>query len=225
MNSLRDTILIVDDQRVNRVILHGIFEKSYNLIEATNGEEAVRLIEEYHGALAVVLLDIVMPIMDGYEVLKEMGVRGFLKEIPVVVITAENTSDNEVKAFDLGAQDIIVKPFEPLVVNRLVRNVIELNLHRLNQEELIEQQAEKLRQSNAVMIDALSSIIEYRSVETGQHIQRIRLYTQVLLEDVAQRFPDYMLDEHKINLISNASSMHDIGKIGIPDSILNKLDV
>jgi len=222
MNSLRDTILIVDDQRVNRVILHGIFEKSYNLIEATNGEEAVRLIEEYHGALAVVLLDIVMPIMDGYEVLKEMGVRGFLKEIPVVVITAENTSDNEVKAFDLGAQDIIVKPFEPLVVNRLVRNVIELNLHRLNQEELIEQQAEKLRQSNAVMIDALSSIIEYRSVETGQHIQRIRLYTQVLLEDVAQRFPDYMLDEHKINLISNASSMHDIGKIGIPDSILNK---
>ena len=130
-------------------------------------------------------------------------------------------------AFDLvlanmGASDIIVKPFELHVVCRRVQNIIELNQHKLYQDELIEEQSRKLRESNAVMINALSSIIEYRSVETGKHIQRIGVFTRVLLEDVAHCYPEYLLDDRKIAIIFSASALHDIGKIAIPDAILNK---
>jgi len=218
----RNIILIVDDMEVNRVILRGIFEKKYDLLEAENGEQAMLFTEQYHEHIAAMLLDLMMPVKSGYQVLQELGSQGYLAEMPVIVITAEDSAENEVQAFDLGASDIIMKPFEPHVVERRVENIIELNLHKLNQNELIEEQATRLRESNSLIIDALSSIIEYRSVETGQHIQRIRLFTKVLLEDVAASFPEFMLDEHKIHIITSAASLHDIGKIAIPDSILNK---
>ena len=218
----RDTILVVDDMEVNRAILRGLFEQDYNLLEAENGEQALVLLEQCHGRIAAVLLDLVMPVMDGYETMEALRGKGLLSEFPVVVITAEGSADNEVKAFDLGASDIVMKPFEPYVVKRRIQNIIELNLRKLYQEELIAEQSAKLRESNAVMVDALSSIIEYRSVETGQHIQRIRLFTKILLEDVARSCPEYGLDERTIDVIASASSMHDIGKIAISDSILNK---
>ena len=218
----KDTILIVDDQELNRVILRTVFEDEYNLLEAENGEQALLLVAQYHENIAAVLLDLVMPIKDGYQVLKELDEKNMLGSLPVIVITAEDSAENEVKAFDLGASDIIMKPFEPHVVHRRVQNVVELNLRKLNQQEIIEAQAQKLRESNSIMIDALSSIIEYRSVETGQHIHRIRLFTEVLLTDVARCYPEYALDARKISMIASASSMHDIGKIAIPDSILNK---
>lgn len=218
----RDTILIVDDMEVNRAILHGVFETQYNLLEAENGEQALLLLEAYHGQIAALLLDLMMPVMNGYQVMEEMRERGEFTDVPVVVITAEDSVEHEVRAFDLGASDIVKKPFEPHVVKRRIQNIIELNLHRLNQEELIAEQAARLRESNAVMIDALSSIIEYRSVETGQHIQRIRMFAKVLLEDVSRCYAEYGLNERNIDMIASASSMHDIGKIAIPDSILNK---
>ena len=218
----RDTILIVDDMEVNRAILHGVFETQYNLLEAENGEQALLLLEAYHGQIAALLLDLMMPVMNGYQVMEEMRERGEFTDVPVVVITAEDSVEHEVRAFDLGASDIVKKPFEPHVVKRRIQNIIELNLHRLNQEELIAEQAARLRESNAVMIDALSSIIEYRSVETGQHIQRISMFAKVLLEDVSRCYAEYGLNEQNIDMIASASSMHDIGKIAIPDSILNK---
>lgn len=218
----RDTILIVDDMEINRVILRGVFETDYNLLEAENGQQALVLLEQYHGRIAAVLLDLVMPVKDGYQVLKEIGQSGLLSEFPVVVITAEDSVENEVQVFDMGASEIIMKPFEPHVVKRRVQNIVELNLHRLNQEELIEEQAARLRESNSTMIDALSSIIEYRSAETGQHIRRIRIFTEVLLTDVAASYPEYGLADADIQMIVSASSMHDIGKIAIPDAILNK---
>jgi len=218
----RGTILIVDDQELNRALLHGIFEDSYELREAENGEAAMELVHELHGELAAVLLDIVMPKKDGYQVLKEIGAEGYFQEFPVVIITAENSTETELQAFDLGASEMISKPFAPHVVRRRVQNVIELNLHRLYQDEIIAEQSEEIRRSNESMIDALTSIIEYRSLETGQHIVRIREFTRALLERVAQSSPEYSLDDHKIDLIVSASSMHDIGKVAIPDSILNK---
>lgn len=218
----RDTIIIVDDMEINRVILRGVFEKDYKLLEAENGDQALLLAEQHHSEIAAMLLDLVMPVKDGYQVMTEIGNKNLLAEFPVIVITAEDSAENEVQAFDLGASDIIMKPFEPHVVKRRVQNIIELNLHKLNQEELIEEQAAKLRESNAVMVDALSSIIEYRSVETGQHVKRIRMFTQILLEDVARSYPEFGLTEQNISIIVSASSMHDIGKIAIPDSILNK---
>ena len=216
----RDTILIVDDMEVNRAILHGVFETQYNLLEAENGEQALLLLEAYHGQIAALLLDLMMPVMNGYQVMEEMRERGEFTDVPVVVITAEDSVEHEVRAFDLGASDIVKKPFEPHVVKRRIQNIIELNLHRLNQEELIAEQAVRLRESNAVMIDALSSIIEYRSVETGQHIQRIRMFAKVLLEDVSRCYAEYGLNEQNIDMIASASSMHGIGKIAIPDSIM-----
>ena len=222
MTDQRDTILIADDMEVNRVILSGAFEKSYNLLEAENGDQALFLISQYHSRLAAVLLDVLMPAENGYQVMSEINARGWLAEFPVIVITVENSVESELRAFDMGASDIITKPFELHVIRRRVQNIIELNRHKLYQDELIEEQAKKLRESNSVMIDALSSIIEYRSVETGKHIQRIGMFTKVLLEDVADCCPEYMLDDRNIASIVSASALHDIGKIAIPDAILNK---
>ena len=172
--------------------------------------------------MAIMLLDLNMPVKDGYQLMTELKEEGLLSRLPVIIITAEDSSENEVKAFDLGASDIIMKPFEPHVVKRRVQNVIELNHRKLYQEQIIEEQAAKLRESNTVMVDALSSIIEYRSLETGQHIQRIRLFTRTLLQEVSRQYPDEGLNSKNIDIIASASSMHDIGKIAIPDSILNK---
>lgn len=218
----RDTILIVDDMEINRTILCGLFKDEYHLLEAENGEQALFLLEQYHSSIAIMLLDVVMPEKNGYQVLEEMNGNGMLSEVPVIVITADDSLEGELRAFDLGASDIIAKPFEPHVVKRRVDNIIELYLHRHNLENLVDEQAVKLRESNDVLIDALSSVIEYRSLESGQHIKRIRMLTKVLLEEVKQTCPEYGLNEHKINAIASASAMHDIGKIAIPDNILNK---
>lgn len=218
----RDTLLIVDDMEVNRAILRSLFERQFNLLEAENGEQALMLLNEYQEHVAAMLLDLVMPIKDGYEVMEEMRRNGLLKRVPVIVITSDDTVESEVRAFDLGASDIIMKPFEPHVVKRRIQNAVELYRHKLHLEELVEEQSASLRESNAIIIDALSSVIEYRSLESGQHIRRIRLFTKILLEDVARSYQEYNLDDRKIEIIADASSMHDIGKIAIPDAILNK---
>ncbi|MCD8278382.1 sensor domain-containing diguanylate cyclase/phosphohydrolase [Enterocloster citroniae] len=218
----RDTILIVDDMEINRVILSGLFQDEYHLLEAENGEQALLLLKQYHSNIAIMLLDVVMPVMDGYQVMKEMGAGGFLDEVPVVVITADNSLEGELRSFDLGASDIIVKPFEPHVVKRRVHNIIELYLHKHNLEDMVDHQARKLKESNDILVDALSSVIEYRSLESGQHIKRIRLLTRVLLEEVSKNCPEYGLDQQKIEVIASASALHDIGKIAIEDRILNK---
>ena len=191
----RDTVLIVDDIEVNRIILRGIFEKDYNLLEAENGDQAMLFLKQYHRQIAAVLLDLVMPQKDGFQVLTEMNDLDMLAECPVIVITSEDSPDNTVKAFDLGASDIVMKPFEPVVVKRRVQNSIALCQNQQNLQERIDEQAARLLESNAVMIDALSAIIEYRSVETGQHIQRIRMFTKVLLEEVSNHFPEIGFDK------------------------------
>lgn len=218
----RNTVLIVDDMEVNRAILCGLFEGKYELLEAENGVRALELLRRRGGEIAVVLLDIVMPEKDGYEVLQEMQQTGMLKTTPVVVITSENSAESELLAFDYGASDIVTKPFEPHLVKRRVENIVELYRHKLHLEDLVEEQAARLRKSNEVLTDALSTVIEYRSLESGQHILRIRMFTKVLSEEIARRYPEYQLNAAKIDVIARASAMHDIGKIAIPDSILNK---
>lgn len=218
----RNTILLVDDVEMNRAILGGLFKDEYHILEAENGEQALLLLNEYHSSIAIMLLDIIMPVKDGYQVLEEIRGNGLLDEVPVIIITADNSVESELKAFDLGASDIIIKPFEAHVVRRRVHNTIELSLHKHNLESLVAEQARKLKETNEVLVDGLSSIIEYRSVETGQHIRRIRLLTKALLKEVNLNCPEYDLNDHKIDVIADASAMHDIGKIAIPDSVLNK---
>lgn len=218
----QETILIVDDAEINRALLRNLFDRDYNLLEAENGEQALMLLRQYSETIIAVLLDLVMPEKDGYEVLAEMRRARLLYHAPVVVITADDTTDNQVRVFELGASDIIAKPFKPEVVKSRVKNIIELGRYRRRLEALVEEQAMKMQESNAAVIDMLSSVIEYRSLESGQHIRRIRMFTKILLEDVAKNYQEYNLNDYKIRLITDASSMHDIGKIAIPDSILNK---
>ena len=220
----RDTILIADDAEMNRAVLRSIFEEDYKVLEAENGEQALFLMRQYSSRIAVVLLDLDLPVKDGFEVLKQQQTSEALRELPVAVITGQDSMECGLRAFDLapGVCELLLKPFEPELVQRRVRRMAESNMRRENQESLIQEQAERLRESHSVMIAALSSIIEYRSAETGQHINRIQMFTRVLLEDVAASCPELGLDKGKIAMIAGASALHDIGKIAIPDAILNK---
>ncbi len=201
---------------MNRAILRSLFQQDYNILEAENGQQGLMLLNHYKDTIAAMLLDIVMPGRNGYEVLNDMSVSGLLEIVPVIVITAEDTSESEVRAFDLGASDIVKKPFESSVVRRRVNNVVELNRHKLHLEDLVEEQASRLRESKAALTDALSSVIEHRSLESGQHVLRIRMFTKILLEDVMVNYPEYGLDNRTINLIASASALHDIGKSRFP---------
>lgn len=220
--SMQETILIADDAEINRVMLRGLFEGEYNLLEAENGEQALMLLKQYSETITAVLLDLIMPEKNGYEVLEGMQAAEQLVRVPVIVITADDSADSKVQVFKLGASDIITKPFEPNVVLSRVKNIIELNRYRRHLEALVEEHTIRANESNAALIDMLSSVIEYRSLESGQHIRRIRMFTKILLEDVAKNYLEYNLNKRNILLITAASSMHDIGKIAIPDSILNK---
>lgn len=224
MKSRRDTILIADDIEFDRAVLREQLEGDYNLLEAESGAQALLLLEEYHATIAVAVLKLELKLEDGRMVLEELGARGFLNEVPAVTIVTERSSVNEAHAFALGASDIVIKPFEPHVVSGRLQNVADLFFYRRHMEELLEEQAQNLRESNEVLTDALSSVIEYRSLESGQHVLRIRMFTKILLRNVMHSCPEFGLDEGKINIISQAAAMHDIGKIAIPDAILNKPD-
>lgn len=218
----QETILIADDAEINRAILRSLFEGKYNLLEAENGEQALMLLRQYSETVTVVLLDLVMPVKDGYQVLEEIQQENLAYHVPVIVITADDSTDSKVRVFERGASDIITKPFDPDVVKSRVRNIIELSRYRRGLEVLVEEQSARAREANAAIIDMLSSVIESRSLESGQHIRRIRMFTKILLEEVATNYQEYGLNERQIQMITDASSMHDIGKIAIPDSILYK---
>lgn len=217
-----NTLLLVDDMQINRTILCALFEGEYEILEAEDGAQALTLMRRNRKRIAAVLLDLLMPVKDGYAVLQEVSADETLFRIPVIVITADHTPESEVRVFDLGASDIITKPFESRSVKRRIQNAVELYRHKLHLEELVEEQAAQIRESNTALIDGLSSVIEHRSLESGQHIRRIRGFTRILLREVAREHPEYGMNGHTIEIIASASSLHDIGKIAIPDAVLNK---
>lgn len=218
---VRDTLLLVKSSADRRAMLRSVFEDNYNLLEAETGEQAMLLMEQNCSCIAAVLLNSKLPVMSGFDVLSAMQKNPELADIPVVIITTSPAED-EALAFDLGASDVVVDPYDPFVLSRRIQTLLDLNRHKWHLEELAAEQAKILQHSNDVMVDALSSIIEYRSVESGQHILRIRRFTQILLNEIAQNCPEYGLTDYTINIIASASALHDVGKISIPDSILNK---
>lgn len=227
----KQQILIVDDEEINRVILMEMYADSrdeYELLEADNGRDAVEQIEKNRN-IALILLDVVMPIMDGFKVLEYMQNRDLLKEIPVILITGETIKDSEGKAYAFGVADVIHKPFYPHIVKRRSKNIIELYQNKRNmearlkeQEKEIRAQEKEIRETNEFMIDALSSVVESRSAETGDHTKRIKYYTRLMAKCLMEHFPRYELTSAKVDAISRASVLHDIGKIGISDAILLK---
>ena len=224
----KQQILIVDDEEINRVILRGLFQDEYQIVEAGNGQEAIAQIEKNNN-IVLILLDIVMPVMNGFGVLDHMKDHDLLEKIPVILITGETVIDSDDQAYAYGVADVMHKPFYPHIVKRRGKNIIELyqNKHHMQerlkeQEEAIRAQEKKIRESNEFMIDALSSVVEFRNLETGEHIRRIKYFTRILLKYLMKYFPKYGLTPVQVDEISRAAALHDIGKIGIPDSILLK---
>lgn len=229
MDKNRQKILIVDDEEVNRVILNGMFRDEFETLEAENGQDAVELIEKYHTDIVLVLLDIMMPVMDGFGVLDYMKEHGLIDSVPVIMITSEDISESDDRAYMYGIADVMHKPFYPHIVKRRSHNIIELYRNKQNmeqrlkeQEETLKEQERALQENNEFMIETLSSVVEFRSQETGDHIRRIKYFTRILLKYLLKYFPRYGLTEKDVDEIARAAALHDIGKIGISDAILQK---
>lgn len=225
----KKTILIADDAEINRGILKLIFEEQFNILEAQDGEQAIEILEAQHDEIVLLFLDLMMPIKTGLDVIEYMREHGYMETIPVIMITGEATAETDVKAYEYGVSDIIYKPFESRVVMRRTINILELFENRINMEKKLEERTkelvasrEKLEKSNEFLVNALSSVVEFRSLESGEHIKRVRYFTRIILNCLMKYYPEYELTKEQIDLMVNASALHDIGKIAIPDSILLK---
>ncbi|MBP5304462.1 MAG: response regulator [Lachnospiraceae bacterium] len=225
---MKKTIFVVEDVEINREILCNIFDEKYRIIQASDGKEAIDFLKA--GLKPnIMLLDIIMPRIDGFGVHEFMANNGFKDKFPVVVLTGENVNNHTKKAYDMGVNDVIEKPFDAYIINRRIENLMDLYEHKNNLERLVDaqiskikRQAEKLNDINYRIIDTLGTIVEFRNLESGTHIFRVREYTKILLQAFAKEDPSLDLTEDKINMIAYASALHDIGKIGIPDNILLK---
>lgn len=229
MESEEKIMLVVDDMELNRAILNELFSNSYKILEAENGRDALQMIGEYGSDIAIVLLDLIMPVMNGFEVLRQMSDSGQIEKIPVIMITSENSEQAILEGYNLNATDVITKPFNPDIVRKRVENTVELHSYKQHLEnkvrsqvETIEKQNLELEKVNNFIIDTLSTIVEFRDADTGQHVKRIRMLTKILLHALTEDNSQYGLTEEDINVISSAAAMHDIGKISIPDNILLK---
>jgi putative two-component system response regulator len=225
----RHTILIADDAQSSREALRGILADHYDLLEACDVEGAIRLLSDRWNDIALVFLDLVMPKGSGLDVLRFMRGQGLLERIPVVVITGMPAEAIDEQIYTLGATDILYKPFAPMVVLHRAQNTIELFQHKLSLEEQLAERTHDLmeskriiEQSNEFLINALSSVVEFRSLESGEHIHRVKRLTRLLLQCIQENYPEYQLSDDQVRMISDASALHDVGKIAIPDSILLK---
>ena len=218
---LKPRILIADDSAMNRAILVEMLGDGYDILEAENGREAVQILQG-GSEIDLLLLDITMPEMDGFEVLEQMKRCGWIKEVPVIMISAENDSAYVERAYDMGATDFIGRPFDMAVVRRRVTNTLMLYTKQKQLVGLVARQVYENQKSNNLMISILSHIVEFRNGESGQHVLHIRTATQLILNHLIQKTDKYRLSAADIAMIGTASSLHDIGKINIPEEILNK---
>ena len=219
---MRNIILLIDESAERREMLRNILDIHYTVLEAIGLEQTDILLEQNQQRLAAILIDMDMILKEGKNVLLEIPRFSTLNNVPKIVITQLYTPEMDNLAYDWGADFTLHRPFHPQLVEKTVHNMVNLYSHKWNLEKIVEEQKKALIYSNDIMVDTLSTIIEYRSAESGQHVLRIRHFTRVLLEALAETCPEYNLDEHTIQFISSASAMHDIGKISIPDTILNK---
>ena len=215
MNKSRATILIVDDVEINRTILAEIFKDDYNILEADNGLQAIEMINGSFG-ISAVLLDLIMPGINGLEVLKEMNKSGKTDSIPVFLITAAESQKALMDGYQLGAVDVIMKPFMPNFIKCRINNVIELYAHRNKLEHIVAKQVERLNSLNQSMVETLATVIEFRDCESGEHVKRIGRLTKILMTQVSEMYPEHHLPETEIDKIVTSSILHDVGKISIP---------
>ena len=219
--SEKEKILIADDSAMNRAILTEMLGDGYEILEAENGCQAVSIMQT-NVDIDLLLLDIMMPEMDGFDVLAMMNKYHWIDDIPVIMISAENASSYVERAYDLGATDYISRPFDMAIVRRRVINTLMLYAKQKRLVRLVAEQVYEKEKSSSTMINILSHIVEFRNGESGLHVLHIQTATDILLRTLVRKNDKYNLNAADISLISTASALHDIGKINIPESILNK---
>ena len=221
-NQIKQRILVVDDSEMNRAILCEMLKDDFEIIEATNGQECVSLIEQYGKEISLVLLDIVMPIMDGFEILMYMNRNHWIEDVPVIMISSEESENYIRKAFKFGVSDYISRPFDSKVVYQRVFNTIKLYAKQRRLISMVSDQMHEKEKNNQMMVEVLRQIMEFRNGESGLHVVHINTLTRLLLERLVENTDAYNLTPDDCYLISTASAFHDIGKVGIDESILNK---
>ena len=228
-NSKMSKALIIDDVAINRDLLEEILEVNYEVLQAENGRIGLELLDQNKDDLEVILLDFYMPELDGEGFLKGMKERGLIGRIPVLMISTEESAEIQSKCFDLGVSDFIVKPFNFSVVERRVENTASLFKYKNNLESIVDAQTEQLRDQNERLIninesiiESLGSIVEARNLESGEHVRRVKLYTEIVAHAIMDMYPEYGLTALDIDRIAYCSPLHDVGKIMISDAILTK---
>ncbi len=218
----RHKILIVDDSEMNRELLSDMLEGDYDVHTASNGMEAYTMILNGRHDFSVVLLDIVMPKMDGFELLEIMNQKDWINDIPVIMISSEKDEATIERAYDLGVIDFIDRPFNERVIRRRITSTISLSAQQKELSNFAASQLYEKARDNMLMINILSHIVEFRNGESGLHVLHVSMITKMILEHLLKTTTKYGISEKDVSLICSASALHDIGKIAIPDEILNK---
>ena len=217
----RQKILIVDDAEFNRAILKEILGETYNYLEAENGNQAIQIVEE-NPEIDLMLLDINMPQMNGFGVLEWMNRFQWIDETPVIMISSEESVDTMRKAYEMGITDYITRPFDSVIVKKRVQNTLALYANQKRLVNVVVDQVYEKEENNNIMIGILSNVLGFRNSESSEHILHIKTATEMMLRKLVKVTDAYPLTEADIALITTASSLHDIGKVGIPEEILNK---
>lgn len=216
------TILIVDDSEINRDILSSILSNEFNIIEASGGKECIEALEKYGTEISLVLLDIMMPEVDGFDVLRYMSNHHLIEDIPIITITGDESGETIRKAYEMGVSDFIGRPFDTKVVYRRVLNTINLYEKQRRLISTVSDEILEKEKNSRILVDILSQVAEFRSGMGSEHVTNINKITELLLIRLREKTAKYDLSEKDVYLITTASSLHDIGKVGVDSAILNK---
>ncbi len=220
--SEKPLVLIVDDSEMNRAILNEMLKDEYCILEADNGRAALDMVDRCGDELSLVMLDIVMPGISGFEVLADLSRRSGIDNLPVIMISSEDSDDMVLRAYELGASDYINRPFDSRVVRRRVSNTIRLYAKQRRLTSLLSQQYNERVKNSRMLIDIMAGVMELRNGESGRHVTNIEKLTELLLGCLVHRSDQFPLDNEQRSTIAMASALHDIGKMSIDDAILNK---
>jgi len=218
----KSQILLVDDSKMNRMMLKEILGGDYSILEAENGQECLEKMQAEAGNIALVLLDINMPVMDGFEVLKAMNANHTIEDTPVIMISSEDSDAAIRRSYELGASDYVNRPFDARIVYRRVTNTIKLYAKQRRLVQMVSDQIRARENNTDTLVGVLSHIVEFRNGESGAHVRHIRIITELLLHRLLEISSNYSITAEQQDLIPLASALHDIGKIGIDEKILNK---
>ena len=218
----KSQILLVDDSAMSRMILKEILGGDYSILEAENGQECLEKMQAEAGNIALVLLDINMPVLDGFEVLKAMNVNHTIEDIPVIMISSDDSDAAIRRSYELGASDYVTRPFDARIVYRRVTNTIKLYAKQRRLVQMVSDQIRARENNTDMLVGVLSHIVEFRNGESGAHVRHIRIITELLLHRLLEISSQYPITAEQQDNIPLASALHDIGKIGIDEKILNK---